>query len=295
MTYNTRSERHQKIQRKYTLNRKAVLPLLGTGLVLAPTTMAMVPQQVEAQEYVTENGAQGLINQIGATAQQIAANNDLYASVMIAQALLESGNGTSLLSSAPHYNLFGIKAYGSEPSIWLGTQEYINGQWVSMNEPFRVYGSYWESLQDHAALLRSTSYSTGVSNYSGTWKSQTTSFYDATAYLTGRYATDPTYNQKLNWLIETYNLTSFDTPSQVVTTYVEPEQTSYATETATAETGYTETAYTEPAYASSGTHTVVAGDTLWDIANTYGTSVDQLMANNGLTDGLIVAGQQLII
>jgi LysM repeat protein len=164
-----------------------------------------------------------------------------------------------------------------------------------MNEPFRVYGSYWESLQDHAALLRSTSYSTGVCNYSGTWKSQTTSFYDATAYLTGRYATDPTYNQKLNWLIETYNLTSFDTPSQVVTTYVEPEQTSYVTETATVETGYTETAYTEPAYASSGTHTVVAGDTLWDIANAYGTSVDQLMANNGLTDGLIVVGQQLVV
>ncbi len=37
MTYKTRSERHQKIQRKYTLNRKTVLPLLGTGLVLAPT------------------------------------------------------------------------------------------------------------------------------------------------------------------------------------------------------------------------------------------------------------------
>ena len=69
MTYKTRSERHQKNQRKYTLNRKAVLPLFGTGLVLAPTTMAMVPQQVEAQEYVAESGAQGLINHIGATAQ----------------------------------------------------------------------------------------------------------------------------------------------------------------------------------------------------------------------------------
>jgi LysM repeat protein len=40
---------------------------------------------------------------------------------------------------------------------------------------------------------------------------------------------------------------------------------------------------------------VVAGDTLWDIANAYGTSVDQLMANNGLTDGLIVVGQQLVV
>lgn len=45
------------------------------------------------------------------------------------------------------------------------------------------------------------------------WKSNTTSFYDATAYLTGRYATDPNYGAKLNSLINTYNLTRFDTPS----------------------------------------------------------------------------------
>lgn len=35
--------------------------------------------------------------------------NDLYASVMLAQAALESGCGSSSLSLAPHCNLFGVK------------------------------------------------------------------------------------------------------------------------------------------------------------------------------------------
>ncbi|WP_369598788.1 glucosaminidase domain-containing protein, partial [Enterococcus sp. S86.2] len=37
-------------------------------------------------------------------ASQIAQENDLYASVMIAQAVLESGNGSSVLAQAPYYN-----------------------------------------------------------------------------------------------------------------------------------------------------------------------------------------------
>ncbi len=64
---------------------------------------------------------------------------------MIAQALLESAYGTSGLSSAPNYNLFGVKgSYGGQV-VYMATQEYIDGQWVTMNEPFRKYSSYWES------------------------------------------------------------------------------------------------------------------------------------------------------
>jgi len=62
--------------------------------------------------------------------------------------------------------------------------------------------------------LKASSYSSGAPNYEGTWKSQTSSYTDATSYLTGRYATDPDYGQKLNALIEAYNLTQFDTPAR---------------------------------------------------------------------------------
>lgn len=279
MTYQTRSERHQKVQKSNKLNRKNVLPILGAGLVVAPTVMLISPLQTAAEENQSgETNAYNLINQIGSTAQEIAASNDLYASVMIAQALLESGNGTSLLSSVPYYNLFGVKGYGQESAVWLPTQEFIDGQWTTINEPFRTYGSYWESLQDHAMVLKSTSHTTGNAHYIGAWKSQTTSFYDATAYLTGRYATDPAYNQKLNWLIETYNLTQFDTPTQSTEVYTEITYTDVANDSTT-----------------SSSYIVIAGDTLWDIANRYGLSLDQLMANNGLTSDLIVVGQELII
>ena len=49
--------------------------------------------------------------------------NDLYASVMIAQAILESGAGQSSLSSYPHYNLFGIKGSYAGQSTVMQTWE----------------------------------------------------------------------------------------------------------------------------------------------------------------------------
>lgn len=293
MVYKTRSERHQKqatFDKKF--NKKTVLSLVGTGLVIAPTTTALFPQESHAEEYQpSETEASYLINQIGSSAQQVADGNDLYASVMIAQALLESGNGSSSLSSSPTHNLFGVKAYGQEPSIWLSTEEYIDGEWETMNEPFRVYGSYEESLQDHAAVLKSSSYSSGAPNYQGVWKSQTSGYTDATAFLTGRYATDPDYGQKLNSLIETYNLTQYDTPAQSQSS--DDGYTNVSQESTESEDSSSDQASSS---ASTGaTYTVQKGDTLWDIAQNHGISLDELMANNGLSNEMVTIGQQLTV
>ena len=48
------------------------------------------------------------------------------------------------------------------------------------------------------------------STYSGTWKSNTSSYADATQTLTGTYATDSLYASKLNSIIEYYGLTIYD-------------------------------------------------------------------------------------
>ncbi|KAF1301183.1 MULTISPECIES: glucosaminidase domain-containing protein [Enterococcus] len=283
--YQTRSQRHQaKTAITFKINKKSIATVVGTGLLVTPSVLALNPATASAAEYQTTNDVNTFIEQIGWSAAEVASANDLYASVMIAQALLESGNGTSMLGSAPYYNLFGVKGSYNGQSVYLPTQEYLNGQWVTMNEPFRQYNSYWESFQDHANVLRSTSFSTGTAHYSGTWKSNTSSYMDATAYLTGRYATDPGYNQKLNWLIQAYNLTRFDTPSNGA-----PSAT---TETQTTETAQTTTA---SASTSTGTYTVASGDTLWDIASSYGLTVDQLMSMNGLTSDVIMVGQQLSV
>lgn len=307
-TYQTRSERHQKQQesRGISFQPKTLVPLMGIGLIAAPVGLAAIPNTAEATEYsgVSEQNISSFIEQMGWSAQQVADSNDLYASVMIAQALLESGYGTSHLSSAPYYNLFGVKGSYNGQSVYMPTKEYLNGQWVEMNEPFRQYGSYWESFQDHANVLKSTSFSTGTSHYSGAWKSQTASFYDATSYLTGRYATDPTYGQKLNWLIENYQLTRFDTPTASTASYSSTEsatyETSYSSTESTTSTTSSQT-YTVSSSESatnttaSQTYTVASGDSLWEIASTYGTTIDQIIANNGLSGDLIVVGQELIV
>jgi len=287
-SYQTRSERHHQPKKSSKKpSKKAVVSLMSAGMMLAPTAISFVPQQVQAAEnqYATQD-ISGFIEQIGWSAQDVAANNDLYASVMIAQAILESGYGSSTLSNAPYYNLFGVKGSYNGQSVYMPTQEYLNGQWVEMNEPFRQYNSYWESFQDHANVLRSTSFATGTAHYSGVWKSQTTSFYDATNYLTGRYATDPGYAQKLNWLIETYQLTRFDTGTTQSTAW------SNTTSTTTSET--TTTTYSGST-SSAQSYQVASGDTLWDIANRFGTTVDALMASNGLSSETIVIGQELIV
>lgn len=287
-SYQTRSERHHQPKKSSKKpSKKAVVSLMSAGMMLAPTAISFVPQQVQAAEnqYATQD-ISGFIEQIGWSAQDVAANNDLYASVMIAQAILESGYGSSALSNAPYYNLFGVKGSYNGQSVYMPTQEYLNGQWVEMNEPFRQYNSYWESFQDHANVLRSTSFATGTAHYSGVWKSQTTSFYDATNYLTRRYATDPGYAQKLNWLIETYQLTRFDTGTTQSTAW------SNTTSTTTSET--TTTTYSGST-SSAQSYQVASGDTLWDIANRFGTTVDALMASNGLSSETIVIGQELIV
>lgn len=207
-------------------------------------------------------GDQQFIDYIGNSARKLASNNDLYASVMIAQALVESGWGTSGLASAPNYNLFGIKGDYKGASVNMGTQEDDGtGSLYSISSDFRKYPSYRESLEDYVSLLRGGT-SGNSQMYAGTWKSNTNSYKDATKYLTGRYATDTTYADKLNSVIEKYNLTQFDTAA------TDKDQT----------------------------YTVAQGDTLQSIADKFNMTTDTLMSLNNLkTDNYLYAGKTLVV
>lgn len=206
-------------------------------------------------------GDQQFIDYIGNSARKLAANNDLYASVMIAQAMIESGWGTSGLASAPNYNLFGIKGDYKGESVNMGTQEDDGtGSLYSISSNFRKYPSYKESLEDYVSLLRGGT-SGNSQMYAGAWKSNTQSYKDATKYLTGRYATDTTYADKLNSVIEKYNLTQFDTEND-----------------------------------ASQTYTVAQGDTLQSIADKFNMSTDSLIRINDLkTDNYIYPGKTLTV
>ncbi|EGP5192214.1 C40 family peptidase [Enterococcus faecium] len=158
------------------------------------------------------------LKKIADDAQEIGQKEGIYASVMMAQAILESGSGNSLLSSEPNHNLFGIKGSYKGSSVTFNTLEQdSSGQSYQIRAQFRKYPSYKESLGDYADLIKNGL--TGNPDfYKPTWKSETKDYKEATKYLEGRYATDRQYSQKLNAIIEAYDLTKYDEPKKEATT-----------------------------------------------------------------------------
>ncbi|WP_165248521.1 glucosaminidase domain-containing protein [Adlercreutzia sp. ZJ141] len=144
---------------------------------------------------------------IGEPARQLAEENDLYASVMIAQAILESNSGNSQLAQSPNRNLFGIKGSYKGSSVSLGTLEDDgNGNMSAITAQFRTYSTFEESLKDYVNLLTKDN----AVLYRGALKSVAPTYEKACAYLQGRYATDSSYAEKLCGIIETYDLTRYD-------------------------------------------------------------------------------------
>ena len=271
-----KEKQSQKVQMmNQSLKRSFIV--MGTtacvGLYVSP-----VDQLLSANFTVVEasTAATQFLRNIIPAAQNVARGKDIYASVMIAQAALESGWGTSALSKAPNHNLFGVKGSYNGQSVNMQTLEDSGGQnYYSIQADFRKYPSYQESLEDYADKIVN-----GISGaplfYSGAWKSKTNSYQDATAYLTGRYATDTAYGAKLNRIIEQFGLTKYDTETAV----------NMAEEIASNETSTT----------SGNSYTVVSGDSLYAIARKTGTSIQDLLSLNGLNlNSIIHPGQVLAL
>ena len=143
---------------------------------------------------------------IGEPARALAEEHDLYASVMIAQAILESGSGGSGLSQPPYFNLFGIKGAYEGQSVTMSTQEDDGtGSYYTIDAAFRRYPSYAASLQDYAELLSKPF-------YAGARKQVAEDYVAACEYLQGRYATSTSYAASLRGIIEAYDLTRYDEP-----------------------------------------------------------------------------------
>lgn len=186
---------------------QAVEPL---ALALADKTFEKGNEGVDTALFIKNQRIEEFIQVISGFAERLASKYDLYASVMIAQAILESGVGSSRLSEAPFYNLFGIKGDYEGRSIVMKTQEDDGeGHFYIVEALFRQYPSYEESLEDYARLLKEGLIGNSEF-YKGTWKNETNNYQEATTFLTGKYATDIQYAQKLNQLIAVYQLTNHD-------------------------------------------------------------------------------------
>ena len=120
------------------------------------------------------------------------------ASITLAQGILESGAGKSMLTVNAN-NHFGIKAGNSwEGSVYLAWDDEIN------KSRFRKYSSANESFDDHAKVLRGSRYSSLFAK----------SIYDYRAWAYGLqkagYATAPNYAKALIGYIDAYKLYSIN-------------------------------------------------------------------------------------
>ena len=137
------------------------------------------------------------------------AKEGILPSITAAQAILESGWGSSELAKAPNNNLFGIK----DSEDWHGaivtvpTQEYLNGDYITVNAAFRKYASWNDSVVDHAKFFTSTEWR--KDNYRKVVNEMDYRI-AAQELKNAGYATDPNYPGKLIRLIEAYKLYEWD-------------------------------------------------------------------------------------
>lgn len=169
-------------------------PAAGNEEIL-PATKAL-PMSVSQRQF---------INRLAPVAQRLGSQYDLFPSVLLAQAALESNWGQSDLALG-HHNLFGIKALPNQPAVTLPTMEDSGAGMVKTTAAFCHYASDAEALAAYAQLLQSPP-------YAGVHRRQAHAYQAATRALTGVFATDHLYHQKLNHLIEAYQLDRYDRPA----------------------------------------------------------------------------------
>jgi flagellum-specific peptidoglycan hydrolase FlgJ len=201
------------------------------------------------------------------------------ASIKLAQALLESGNGQSELALRSN-NHFGIKC-GID---WKGGKSYHDDD--EAGECFRVYSRPEESFRDHSEFLLRKRYADlfklPKDDYKG-W---------AHGLKAAGYATNPRYAELLIDLIERYELHQYDRPESLAQQTQRAQSVQQAIVKHEVIEPETQTSKSRKAMLI---HEVLEGETLNSIASKYGLSVDKIKQLNQLTSERIHIGQLLVV
>ena len=220
------------------------------------------------------------------------------ASIKLAQALLESGNGNSPLARRAN-NHFGIKCTPE----WDGGKTYHDDD--RRNDCFRVYERAEDSFHDHSQFLLRKRYAAlfklDKDDYKG-W---------ARGLKAAGYATNPRYADLLISLIERYELYQYDRPTTrkesphreaVAQTEIAEEQVKKEVKEGVIEENTLEARAIKEAPEAEvkapvriDIHEVKKGDTLASIARKYGMATDELMDLNGLKTESLFIGQLILV
>ncbi|MDW6093570.1 flagellar assembly peptidoglycan hydrolase FlgJ [Vibrio rhizosphaerae] len=157
------------------------------------------PEAVQSPDTVAEPGRfdspESFIQTLKPYAEKAARALGIDASVLLAQAALETGWGTKVVANArgSSHNLFNIKADRSWQGDKMATQtlEYYDQTPVVEKAAFRSYDSYQDSFDDYVNFLRKNPRYMAALNHQG----NPTSFIEG-IHQAG-YATDPNYADKV--------------------------------------------------------------------------------------------------
>lgn len=197
-------------------------------------------------------------------AMQKMREHNIPASITLAQGILESGSGNSVLTQKSN-NHFGIKCHKE----WTGEKVYHDDD--AKGECFRVYEKAEGSFEDHSQFLLTRG------RYSSLFKLEPGDYVGwAYGLKAAGYATDPKYPQKLIAYIEKYELDKYDEqvlgqPAKL--TIIEKKK--------------------EDELPKGDFYVVKKGDGLYAIGKKFNVTVDELKSWNGLTSNDLVIGQKL--
>lgn len=144
---------------------------------------------------------QAFIDKITPYALEVQEKYGVPASLVIAQAALESGWG----EKAANNNYFGIKAgkgWKGE-SATVSTHEVIDGQRIGIKDSFRSYSGLKESVLNYGKFLAENARYKGVQLAENAYEA-------ADAVHRAGYATDPKYAALLKDIIRKNDLTRYD-------------------------------------------------------------------------------------
>lgn len=219
-------------------------------------------EQVEDIDVSSLNAVELYIYNFAGIAQEEMRLYGIPASITIAQGILESGSGNGSLTKRSN-NHFGIKCNG-----WQGEKVYHDDD--AAQECFRKYADPKYSFRDHSLFLFERSRYGFLFDYRSD---------DYTSWARGLrragYATDPKYPQKLISLIERYQLNEYDKEVLGKTANLplpRPQKLNFG---------------------NSEFYSVKKGDTLYNISEKFGLTVEELKLINKLKHDHIQIGQQL--
>lgn len=203
------------------------------------------------------------------------------ASIKLAQALLESGNGNSYLATRAN-NHFGIKCGGS----WSGKS--VNRPDDSNNDCFRVYNDPEQSFRDHSQFLLRKRYENLFTLKKDDYKGW------AKGLKAAGYATNPRYPELLIDLIERYNLQQYDRAEAPVEVIARVEKVEEVIEEKEVEEPQVPVEEIKKPVAML-IYEVKATDTMYSIARKYNVTVETIKQLNGLSTDAVTVGQLLVV